>query len=333
MKYSLLFLLLTSLSISDEITLKSGITIRDVTITEIDNQQVHYLDSGGIVRRVLLRDVNTIYHPTRNAPGTPDRIYLRNGTVMEGTIGDLDAEQVTIFTNSGDTATYTASEVQRIAGNRFAFSFHSSDDKYFFLTRPTVHFIGGKPSRSLEESQYRFIFSLLYSIPTSSYRYVYPDILDGKAQSGYGLSFTLDNRISPENALSFSYRFTENAISSSDSINGSFSEWSSHFLSLGVKRYFTFPEPFRVYAEGKFGYVYCQPPENVQLSSEQSGGFMWSVGGGIYFTDNVSFDIFYLSGAPDFAMTRSFLTTQNVIRNQRVSVILAGFSYTFGSYN
>jgi hypothetical protein len=336
MKLLLSLFLLVSISLSDEITLKTGFLIHDAMIIEINYQHVIYSDRDTIEHKIVLRDINSIRHVTERSSETNGVVFLRNGNIVKGKIKDLDYQHVTMIDIYGDTVSYDPSSVLRITGEKFAFSFHGKDDTYFFLTRNNIRFVGGTPSKSLEESRYRFIASLLYSAPTSAFRYSYPDLLNGSARPGYGFSFTIDQKVTHENAFSFSYRFSENSISWPESLGGSFSEWTNHFLSAGLKRYFPIGEMLRLYAEGKVGYVFTKSPENSLISSDQAGSLYWSAGCGIYLSENISFDLFYLSASSDIAITRSFFTYQKSERltnNQKISVVLVGFSYTFGSYN
>lgn len=332
----ILFLVNVSLMLGDEITLRSGSVIRDATVIEINNQHIRYHDAEGKEQRLNLRDIASVLQRPKAVGEGMDRIYLRNGEKVSGTVITLEYDHVTLRTPSGDTAIYEPSSVLKVSGQQSAFSFHSVDDTYFFLTGTNITFVGGRPTRSLTQSQYRFMFSAYASLPSSSFSYQFPGLLDENTRTGYGISFTIDYAIAPENDLSFSYRFTENSISTPDSLPGAFSEWSNHLLLAGIKRTITIAHPVRIYGEVKAGYAVTMPPEHHDLSPEQSSGVAWSIGGGIYLTENISLDAVYISFSPKVRMTYSrpnSFYTKSITQEQNVSAILAGISYTFGSGN
>ncbi len=321
---------------ADEITFKSGLVVRNATVIEINSRQVRYLDSEGNEQQVNLRDVSSVFHQARTETDGPDHLYLRNGTVIDGTVSALEYDRVIFIAQSGDTAVYDPSAVLKVTGNQSAFSFHSMDDKYFFLTGANITFIGGRPTRPLAQSQYRFMFSVYASLPASSFTYRFPGLFEEHANTGYGISFTIDYSLASGNDLSFSYRFAENSIGSTDSLSGGFSEWSNHLLLAGIKRTITIAHPVRIYGEAKAGIAVSMPPEHHDLSPEQSSGTAWSIGGGIYLTENISIDAVYVSFSPDVRMTYSrpnSSSTKIITQQQDISAILVGISYTFGSGN
>ncbi|MFZ4619486.1 MAG: hypothetical protein ACOYNS_02930 [Bacteroidota bacterium] len=307
-----------------------------MSIIEINNQLIRYNDAEGNEQQVNLRDVSSVLHQAETGADRSDHLYLRNGNVLAGTVSSLEYDRVILISSSGDTTTHDPSAVLKVTGKQSAFSFHSMDDKYFFLTGANITFVGGRPTRPLTQSQYRFIFSAYASLPASSFTYQFPGLLNENVRTGYGISFTIDYSLAPGNDLSFSYRFTENSIGTPDSLPGPFSEWSNHLLLAGIKRTITIAHPMRIYGEAKAGYAVAMPPEHHDLSPEQSSGAAWSIGGGIYLTENISVDLVYLSFSPDVRMTYSrpnSLSTRIITQQQDVSAFLAGISYTFGSGN
>ncbi len=329
------FVFVVSVS-ADEITLKSGSIVQNVSIIEINNQLIRYNDAEGKEQRVNLRDVSSVLHHADAGTDGADHLYLRNGTVAAGTISALEYDRVIFIAPSGDTTTYDPSAVLKVTGKQSAFSFHSMDDKYFFLTGANITFIGGRLTRPLTQSQYRFIISAYASLPASSFTYRFPGLLIENVRAGYGISFTIDYSLAPGNDISFSYRFIENSIGTPDSLPGPFSEWSNHLLLAGIKRTITIAHPLRIYGEAKAGYAVSMSPEHHDLSPEQSSSTAWSIGGGIYLTENISIDVVYLSFSPDVRMTYNrpnSLYTRVVTQQQHVSTFLAGVSCTFGSGN
>ncbi len=327
---------LVTVSLSDDIFLKTGFTISGVEIIEINNLQIEYIGKDGAEKRILLRDIESILQSSERSSDSMDRVYLRDGSVVEGRIENIEYYSVTIIDKDGKTLLYEPEYVLRVKGNRSALSFRTSDNKYLFLSGAHIRFIGDRPSKSLVESEYRFIVSMLTSFPLPSFRFSYPGLLEGKARTGYGISFTLDYGLSEGNALSFSYRFSENKIQSPDSLGGSFSEWTNHFMTAGVKKYFSLDRTFRWYAEGKIGYVFSSSPEHDRLTSGQTGGVSWNIGGGFYLTDNLSLDLHYVSASPNYKITLSYLdqrANKSIIKEQYISLFLLGLGYTFGSYN
>jgi hypothetical protein len=322
-----------SVSLSDEIALKTGFTIRAVDILEIDASAVVYRTEDGTIVKTPLRDVDLI---TQSPDPFPAKVILRDGSTVEGTIDTLDHSFVTFHIASGDTVVIEPSIALRIEGPAPALSFRTSDGRYLFLTRSTVRFIGGRPEVPFEQSRYRVTFSALAGLPATSSRFSFPGILDGTLRSGYGISFTIDFMLNELNAFSFSYRFTENGLSGPDSLGSPIAEWSNHVLLAGLKRYLPLGDGLMLYGEAKMGYLYSTPPEYHSLLSGQAGGAALSVGAGIYFAGQISLDVMYLSSSPIIPTTYSSRTTfpsvsTSILSKQKVSLLLIGLSYTIGS--
>jgi hypothetical protein len=333
MRIFILMFCMISVSLSDEITLKTGFTIRAVDILEIDASAVVYRAEDGTVVKVPLRDVDLI---TQSHDPLPATIILRDGSTVEGTIDTLDHSSVTIRTAAGDTAVIEPSNALRIEGPAPALSFRTSDGRYMFLARSSIRFVGGKPQKPFEESRYRVIFSALSALPASSSQFSFPGILSGTLRSGYGMSFTIDFMLNELNAFSFSYRFTENGLNGPDSLGAPVSDWSNHVLLGGIKRYVPLGDGITLYGEAKMGYLYSTPPEYHSLLSGQAGGSALSVGAGIYFAEQISLDVTYLSSSPIIPTTYSSRNSfpsvsSSILARQNISLLLVGLSYTIGS--
>ena len=331
MRTLFVLLLITAATLSaDELTLRDGRTLRPVTILSIDHRTVRIADASGTEQTFAMSEVESVLQQSA-ADSTADRVILRNGTTLTGTVTEIRFDAVSILLPAGDTVTVTPTDAVRVTGRRSALAYQSVDGHHLFLTNGLTRFVGGRPRRGTGDPRYHFLVSLGTSLPMSSFTYSAPGVFSTPVKTGYGIGFSLDAGISPGNALSFSYRFLQHTITTPDSLPGAFTEWSSHLLSLGVKRTATVVSLLTVFGEAKIGYGTAMLPEHQRLTVPQSSGVTWSVGGGIFVTDRISVDAVYLTFSPKASLTYTSsspsFTTQELSATERVSALFIGLSY------
>lgn len=330
MRTIILMFCMISVSLSDEVTLKTGFTVHGITILEIDHAVLTYRHQDGSIVRVPLRNVDNIL---QSSDGIPPRVHLRNGTVLEGVIATLDHQAAGIITAGGDTASIDPSDVFRIEGPSPALSFKTSDGRYMFLTRRSVRFIGGRPASQPNDTHYRVLVSASVALPAVRNSFSLPGIIQETPKTGYSMSFSIEYAVNTLHNLSCSYRYIENGLSGPDSVGASVTDWSGHLLTAGLKRFFSTTSLGTFSAEVQLGYLYTMPPEFRHLTSEWTNGSVIGLGAGYYLTDQVSFSLFYFSASPSVTMTYAPISrsSSRYTSDQRFSYILTGLSYTLGS--
>ena len=325
----LLFFIVTFLA-ADEVALRDGRTLREVTILSIDHRNVRITDASGTEQTIPMHEVESVLQQS-DTTASADRIDLRNGNKVFGTVTDLRFDAVTIVDLAKDTIIVSPGDAVRVAGRQPALAYQSVDGHYLFLTNGHTRFVGGRPRSGTGDARYRFILSLGTSLPTSSFLYSAPDVFSTPVKTGYGLAFSLDAALSPGNALSFSYRFVQHTITTPDSMPGAFTEWSNHLLFIGLKRTVTVASLLTVYGEAKLGYGTAMLPEHQRLTVPQVSGAAWSIGGGIFVTNRISVDAVFLSFSPKASLTYtapSFpFTARELGATERLSAVFIGISY------
>lgn len=330
MRTVILLFCMISVSLSDEVTLKTGFTVRGITILEIDHSVLTYRLQDSSIVRIPLRNIDNII---QSPAGIQPRIHLRNGTLLDGEIMTLDHRTAGVITAQGDTVVIEASEALRIEGPSPALSFRTSDGRYMFLTRRNVRFIGGRPAAQPGDPHYRVLVSASAAIPAASNSFSLPGLIQETPRTGYSVAFSVEYAVNTRHSLSCSYRYIENGLSGPDSVGASVTDWSGHLLMGGLKRYFSATALGTFSAEVQLGYLYSMPPEFRYLTSEPTSGTVFCFGAGYYLTDHVSFCLSYVTASPSVTMTYSPISRSSTrhTSDQRFTYFLAGLSYTLGS--